>query len=87
MVDNKLTKVSRDEIYYKLKSKKINTNVHYIPIHTHPVYKKLGFKNRNFPNSLNYSKKSLSLPIYPGLKKIDINKIINEIKKIFKYKK
>ena len=87
IVDNKLTKVSRDEIYYKLKSKKINTNVHYIPIHTHPVYKKLGFKNRNFPNSLDYSKKSLSLPIYPGLKKIEINKIINEIKKIFKYKK
>ena len=87
IVDNKLTKVSRDEIYYKLKSKKINTNVHYIPIHTHPVYKKLGFKNRNFPNSLDYSKKALSLPIYPGLKKIEINKIINEIKKIFKYKK
>ena len=87
IVDNKLSKVSRDELYYKLKSKKINTNVHYIPIHTHPVYKKLGFKNRNFPNSLDYSKKSLSLPIYPGLKKIEINKIINEIKKIFKYKK
>ena len=87
IVDNKLTKVSRDEIYYKLKSKKINTNVHYIPIYTHPVYKKLGFKNRNFPNSLDYSKKALSLPIYPGLKKIEINKIINEIKKIFKYKK
>jgi UDP-4-amino-4,6-dideoxy-N-acetyl-beta-L-altrosamine transaminase len=75
---------SRNKLFYKLKSKGINSNVHYIPIYKHSFYKQLGFKNTNFKITEKYYKSCLSLPIFPGLKNKDFNIIINEIKKYFK---
>ena len=48
---------------------KIMVNLHYLPIHLHPIYKKLGFRKNQFKISENYAQKSLSIPIYPQLKK------------------
>ena len=39
----------RKFVFTKLKSKNIITNVHYIPIHMQPYYRKLNFKIGNFP--------------------------------------
>ena len=38
---------------------------------------------RNFKNMENYFNNSISLPIYVGLKKKDLIRITNEIKKFF----
>ena len=77
-------KLNRDDLFKYLYKKNIQTNVHYIPIHTHPFYKKLGFKSKNFPNAENYFKNCLSLPMHAALKLSDQNKVINLIKKFFK---
>ena len=76
--------LNRDDLFKYLHKKKIQTNVHYIPIHTHPFYRKLGFKSKNFPNAENYIKNCLSLPMHAALNLSDQNKVINQIKKFFK---
>ena len=76
--------LTRDNLFKYLHKKNIQTNVHYIPIHTHPFYKKLGFKSKNFPNAEHYYKNCLSLPMHVALKFSDQNKVINLIKKFFK---
>ena len=53
-------------------------------MHTHPFYRKLGFKSKNFPNAENYIKNCLSLPMHAALNLSDQNKVINQIKKFFK---
>ena len=63
---------------------KINTNVHYMPIHLQPYFKKLGFKKNQFPLSEKYGEEALSLPIYPYLDKKTIDFIIKKIFKILK---
>ena len=50
-----------------LRSKGINVNVHYIPIHMQPYFKKMGFKFGDFPNSERYYSEAISIPIYPNL--------------------
>ena len=77
--------LNRDDLFNYLYKKKIQTNVHYIPIHTHPFYRKLGFKSKNFPNAENYIKNCLSLPMHAALNFSDQNKVINQIKKFFKW--
>tara|TARA_A100001011_G_scaffold390115_1_gene472891 strand:+ start:27 stop:1187 length:1161 start_codon:yes stop_codon:yes gene_type:complete len=77
-------KITRDILYKKLLSKGIITNVHYIPIYTHPFYKKFGLKKKNFPNNNRYFESGLSLPIYPSLKINELKKVIKVIKKIFR---
>ena len=71
----------RDNLFDYLRLKNINVNVHYIPVHTHPYYKKLGFKNGDFPESEAHGKEAITLPIYPHLNIEDQYYIINSIKK------
>ncbi|MBP7077022.1 MAG: UDP-4-amino-4,6-dideoxy-N-acetyl-beta-L-altrosamine transaminase, partial [Bacteroidales bacterium] len=57
----------RKELYEYLKLYGIFTQVHYIPLHLMPYYRKLGWKPGDFPNAENYYRNCLSLPIYPTL--------------------
>ena len=75
-------KKKRDNILVSLRKKGIYTNVHYLPIHLQPFFKKLGFKSNQFPNSERYGREALSIPIYPNLNTKDQNKVIKEIKKL-----
>ncbi len=78
---NKNSKLHK-EIFEKLRSKGINVNLHYIPIYKHSFYKKFKFKKINFPNSEEYYKSAISLPIYPTLSKQDqiyVVKILKEL--------
>ena len=65
--NHKLFKTRQKEIFMYLRSKGINVNVHYIPIHMQPYFKKMGFKFGDFPNSERYYSEAISIPIYPNL--------------------
>ena len=78
----KIKKNKRDKVLLNLKKKGILTNVHYLPIHLQPYFKKLGFKKGQFPNAEKYGTEALSIPIYPNLKYKDQKKIIKEILKL-----
>ena len=58
-------------------------NLHYLPIHLQPFYRKFGFKKKQFPIAEEYSETAISIPIYPNLKKTEQVKIINLIKLFF----
>ena len=74
----------RNKLYNYLKKNKVEPNVHYIPIHTHPFYKKLGFKSLDFPNANLYYKRCLSIPMHAGLHDKDQDKVINLIENFYK---
>ena len=75
--------INRDFIYKFLKKNGIESNVHYIPIHSHPYYKKKGFKDKNFPKAISYFKNCLSLPMHAGLTKKNQKTVINVLKKAY----
>ena len=58
-------------IFDKMRENKIGVQLHYIPVHTQPFFKKLGFNYSDFPESIKYSNRAFSLPLYPGLTHID----------------
>ena len=72
------------KFFVYLRSKNLFVNLHYLPVHQHPFYSKLGFKTGDYPNSETYAKTSLSIPIYPNLSIKDQKKIISIIIKFFK---
>jgi perosamine synthetase len=74
-----LTKV---EFFEKMKESGINLQVHYIPIHLQPYYKKnYGFNTGDFPISESFYRNEVSLPIYFDLSMENISIIINNILK------
>ena len=71
---------NRNRLHKKLKEKGISTSVHFIPIHKHSYYKKrFSYNDKDFPVSNKVYDECLSLPIYPGLNKKQINYIINNV--------
>lgn len=69
-------------IFHKLRESNIGVNLHYIPVHTHPYYQKLGFVWGDFPNSEHYYKKAISLPIFPTLTENEQTFVIENVKKL-----
>ena len=74
-----------NRIFNFLRQNKIHVNLHYLPIHLHPFYKKKGFKIRDFKITEEYSKSAISLPIFFGLKKKNQLMIIETLKKALKF--
>jgi perosamine synthetase len=73
-------KLNKKLLFKKLKEAGLYLQVHYIPVHTQPLYKKLGFKESDFPNAEKYYQKTISLPLYFKLTKKDVRYIVNTIK-------
>ena len=69
----------RAEIFAALRQKEIGVQVHYIPIHFHPYYRKLGFSKGMFPNAESYYEGALSLPVYPSLSVEEQDFVINTL--------
>ena len=59
--------VTRAEVFKALRDAGIGVNVHYIPIHTQPYYRQLGFKTGDFPAAEAYYARAISLPLFPQL--------------------
>ena len=54
-------------VFEGLRDAGIGVQLHYVPVHLHPYYRKLGFKEGDFPEAEAYSSNALSLPLFPGL--------------------
>ena len=50
-----------------MRSAGIGVNVHYIPVHLHPYYRRLGFAPGDFPQAEAYYREAISLPMFAGL--------------------
>lgn len=57
----------RRRVYDHLRANGIGVQVHYIPVHLQPYYRRLGFKPGDFPNAERYYAGALSLPLFPAL--------------------
>lgn len=57
----------RKGLYDFLRANKIFAQIHYIPVHTLPYYKQMGYENANLSNAERYYSKCISLPMYPSL--------------------
>lgn len=80
-IDFKLLGKSRSEVMEELRSKGIGTQVHYIPVPFQPYYSnRFAFKEGAYPVAEKYYEKSLSLPLYPGMNDIDIERVINAVR-------
>lgn len=70
----------RDKLQEFLKSKGIETLIHYpAPVHLQKAYKDLGYKRGNFPVTERFAEEIVSLPIYSELEKNQIETIAEAI--------
>lgn len=57
----------RKKLYDYLRERGIHCQVHYIPVHLQPYYRRRGWEEGDFPRAERYYEECLSLPMYPSL--------------------
>lgn len=72
--------IDRARFMLKLQSKGIQSQVHYIPVHLQPFYRKrFGTGPGDYPNAERYYQMCLSIPLFPAMSDHDVDHVINVI--------
>lgn len=64
--------LSRQALFNQLRQADIGANVHYIPVHLQPYYRKQGFQEGDFPLAEAFYQQAITLPLHPGLSGADV---------------
>ena len=72
-------KLSRNQLFKKLKDNGIRTTVYWMPVHKYTAYQKFA-KKSNVTNTTKIYNEILALPLFPNISKIHQNNVIEVIK-------
>ena len=82
----KLDKIGRThrDVFESLREQGIGVNLHYIPVHTQPYYKAMGFNDGDFPQAEKYYSEAISIPMFPALKESEQDYVVECLKEAMK---
>jgi len=72
--------LSRAQFMVRLREKGVQAQVHYIPVHLQPYYRKtmhMGWGD--YPESEYYYRRCLSIPLHPSMTDQDVNHVVNQV--------
>lgn len=74
-----INEAQRDEIMEKIFERKVAVNVHFIPLPMMSLYKNLGYKIEDYPNTYRLYSSEISLPVYYNLSNENVQRVINAV--------
>jgi len=76
-------RIDRDRFIQELSARGVGTSVHFIPLHLHPLYQRqYGYQSGDFPIAEREYQRSLSLPIYPGMRSEEIEQVVSAVTEV-----
>jgi dTDP-4-amino-4,6-dideoxygalactose transaminase len=77
-------KLRRAEVMAKLHAAGIGSGVHYPAIHLFAVYRRLGWKEGDFPHAEYAGRNILTLPLFPAMTLADVERVVRELTAILR---
>jgi UDP-4-amino-4,6-dideoxy-N-acetyl-beta-L-altrosamine transaminase len=75
---------SHRQVFEALREEGVGVNLHYIPVHLQPYYKRLGFAVGQFPEAERYYAEAISLPMYPTLTEAQHGEVAVALSKVLR---
>jgi len=76
--------MDRDAFMQGMKQRNIGTGLHYRAVHLYPYYREhFGFKPGDFPNAESISERIVSLPLFPGMRDADQDRVVAAMADLF----
>ena len=69
-------------VFEELREHGIGVNLHYIPVHTQPYFKRMGFKAGDFVQAERYYSEAISLPMFQTLSESQQDHVVNVLRKV-----
>ena len=73
----------RKRVFEKLRNSNIGVQVHYIPVYFHPYYRRLGYKKGMCKRAEDYYRRTMTLPVHPGMTDRDVHYVVKTLKESF----
>jgi len=74
--------MSHKKAFETLRENDVGVNLHYIPVHTQPYYKGLGFKWGDYPNAELYYQEAITIPLFVEMSDIELNKVVRVLSQL-----
>lgn len=72
----------RRGLFEYLRSREIGVQVHYLPVHLHPYYRRrYGHKEGDFPRAERFYQGEISLPMFPRMSNEDVQRVVEEVRR------
>jgi dTDP-4-amino-4,6-dideoxygalactose transaminase len=68
------------QVFEELRAAGILVNLHYIPVHTQPYYRQMGFTAGMFPEAEKYYSEAISLPMFAGLTNEQQDRVVEALR-------
>ena len=69
----------RRALFVRLREQQIFAQVHYIPVHTQPDFRRAGLGAGAFPGAEAYYASCISLPLFPGMDDADVDRVVQAV--------
>ena len=76
----------RSSVFTGMRAAGIGVNVHYIPLHLQPYYRRLGYRQGDFPNAEHYYAGALTLPLFPQLTEEQQDQVVDVLRRVLNEK-
>ncbi len=77
-----LLTIDRDQFIVELNERNVGTSVHFIPTHTMTAFRKLGWKEGDFPMTEKHFERIISLPLYPSMTDEQVQYVVAAVRDI-----
>ena len=75
-------KQNRKKVFGNLQEQGIGIQIHYMPLHLHPFYKKrFEYKKGDFPIAEEYYERAITIPLFPKMTNREVDYVIKSVKK------
>jgi dTDP-4-amino-4,6-dideoxygalactose transaminase len=76
------TDLTRADFIRRMAELGISVGVHYPAIHTFTAYRELGWKAGMFPNAERIGRETVTLPLFPGMRDADVDRVVGAVNHI-----
>ena len=67
--------IDRGQFIARMKEQGIGVGVHYPALHLFSLYRKLGFKDGDFPHAEDIGRRTITLPLFPAMTDADVDRV------------
>ncbi|MGF1641972.1 MAG: UDP-4-amino-4,6-dideoxy-N-acetyl-beta-L-altrosamine transaminase [Rhodospirillales bacterium] len=78
LIDFEAVGIGRGELMRRLERRGIGTQVHYVPLHLQPYYRRR-YGELAMPGAQSYYARCLSLPLFPAMSEADVGRVVDAL--------
>jgi dTDP-4-amino-4,6-dideoxygalactose transaminase len=75
-------RITRLEFIEAMARRNIGVGVHYPAIHLFSIYRALGYREGQFPNSERIGRETVTLPLFPGMELGDVERVVASVNEV-----